>query len=139
MSSRPPCVLIVDDDEVIRRLMRVNLELEGFDVLEAADGVGCLESIQAHHVDLVVLDAAMPRLDGLAVTAALRGEPATAALGIVMVSARAQRSDVRRGLDAGADAYLTKPFDPEALVRIVHELAEKGRLDEAPGVARGTA
>ena len=126
MSSEAALVLIVDDDEVIRRLMRVNLELEDFDVVEAIDGQACLDSVRARRPVVVVLDAAMPEVDGLTVTAQLRADPATSALGIVMVSARAQRADIRRGLEAGADAYLTKPFDPEVFVRTVRQLAGRG-------------
>ena len=117
-------VLVVDDDPVIRRLITVNLELEGFDVAEAVDGQAALDAINQQAPDVVVLDVAMPRLDGLATTAALRADPATSDIKIVIVSARAQQADVRRGMDAGADAYLTKPFEPEALIHCVRELAE---------------
>ena len=116
-------MLVVDDDDVIRRLITVNLELEGFEVTQAADGQACLELVAAVRPHVVVLDVAMPVLDGLATAARLRADPATSAVKIVMVSARAQQADIRRGLDAGADAYLTKPFDPEALIRAVRELA----------------
>jgi DNA-binding response OmpR family regulator len=117
--------MVVDDDPVIRRLIRVNLELEGFEVTEAVDGQACLELVDEVDPHVVVLDVAMPRLDGLATTAQLRAEPATSEVKIVIVSARAQQADVRRGLEAGADVYLTKPFDPDVLVRAVHELAER--------------
>ncbi len=115
---------MVDDDPVIRRLITVNLELEGFDVAEAVDGQAALDAIRQQAPQVVVLDVAMPRLDGLATTAALRADPATSDIKIVIVSARAQQADVRRGMEAGADAYLTKPFEPEALIRCVRELAE---------------
>jgi CheY-like chemotaxis protein len=130
--SDAPRVLVVDDDAVIRRLIMVNLELEGFDVAEAVDGQAALEAVTQRAPHVVVLDVAMPRLDGLATTAALRADPATSAIKIVIVSARAQQADVRRGMDAGADAYLTKPFEPEALIRCVRELAETAATRDAP-------
>jgi DNA-binding response OmpR family regulator len=73
----------------------------------------------------------MPRLDGLATTARLREQSATSGIKIVIVSARAQQADVRRGMEAGADAYLTKPFEPEALIRCVRELAETAATEDA--------
>ena len=125
-------MLVVDDDPVIRRLITVNLELEGFDVAEAVDGQAALEAVVVRIPHVVVLDVAMPRLDGLATTAALRSDPSTSDIKIVIVSARAQQADVRRGMDAGADAYLTKPFEPEALIRCVRELAETAATPDAP-------
>jgi CheY-like chemotaxis protein len=81
-----------------------------------------------------VLDVAMPLLDGLATAARLRADPSTSGIKIVMVSARAQQADIRRGLEAGVDVYLTKPFDPDALIRAVRELSETNILDaEGPG------
>lgn len=130
--SNAPRILVVDDDAVIRRLIIVNLELEGFDVAEAVDGQAALEAVAEQIPHVVVLDVAMPRLDGLATTAALRTDPATSDIKIVIVSARAQQADVRRGMDAGADAYLTKPFEPEALIRCVRELAETAATKDAP-------
>lgn len=123
---------MVDDDPVIRRLILVNLQLEGFDVAEAIDGQAALEAIADRTPHVVVLDVAMPRLDGLATTAVLRADPATSDIKIVIVSARAQQADVRRGMEAGADAYLTKPFEPEMLIRCVRELAETAATKDAP-------
>jgi DNA-binding response OmpR family regulator len=117
-------VLVVDDDAVIRRLIRVNLELEGFEVIEAVDGQACLDAVGEVAPSVIVLDVAMPRLDGLSTVARLRADPAASDVKIVIVSARAQQADVRRGLDAGADVYLTKPFDPDVLIRTVRDLAQ---------------
>jgi DNA-binding response OmpR family regulator len=124
VATDPIRVLVVDDDPVIRQLITINLELEGFDVAQAADGQACLDLAAELHPTVVVLDVALPRRDGLSATAALKREPATAQVKVVIVSARAQQGDVRKGLEAGADAYLTKPFEPEALIRTVRELAE---------------
>jgi DNA-binding response OmpR family regulator len=114
-------VLVVDDDPVIRRLIRINLELEGFEVAEADDGRTCLALVAEVPPGAIVMDVAMPDLDGLSTIAKLRGDPATSGIGIVVVSARAQQADIRRGLDAGADIYLTKPFDPDVMVRAVRD------------------
>lgn len=115
-------VLVVDDDEVIRRLITVNLELEGYETATACDGQDCLERIHEIAPDLVTLDVKMPRLDGFLTAARLREDAALASLRIVMISACAQESDLARGSEVGVDAYLTKPFDPEELIRTVHEL-----------------
>jgi DNA-binding response OmpR family regulator len=125
-------VLVVDDDETIRMLITVNLELEGFEVAHAGDGQACLDAVGRLRPHVIVLDVAMPFLDGLSTVAQLRGSPATSGIKIVMVSARAQQADVRRGLEAGADLYLTKPFDPDVLMRAVRELAEIAALTMTP-------
>jgi DNA-binding response OmpR family regulator len=128
-------VLVVDDDPMIRHLIAVNLELEGFEVAHADDGESCLRAVELLRPDVVVLDVAMPLLDGLAAAARLRADPSTAGIKIVMVSARAQQSDIRRGLEAGVDVYLTKPFDPDVLIRVVRDLAETSVPDaEGPGL-----
>jgi DNA-binding response OmpR family regulator len=126
-------VLVVDDDPMIRHLITVNLELEGFKVTQAEDGRSCLAMVAAVEPHVIVLDVAMPRLDGLATANALRADPATSGIKILMVSARAQQNDIRRGIAAGVDVYLTKPFDPEALIRAVHELAEAAAADAGEG------
>jgi DNA-binding response OmpR family regulator len=112
-------VLVVDDSEVIRRLIAVNLELEGFEVYVAEDGQECLDVVDMVAPDVVTLDVVMPRLDGFATAARLRSGATTRGLPIVMVSACAQESDLARGRELGVEAYLTKPFDPADLVRVV--------------------
>jgi CheY-like chemotaxis protein len=120
-------VVIVDDDRVIRQLLEVNLELEGYEVVAtASDGKEALDKITELQPDLVILDIMMPKMDGLEVCRHLKSDPDLAAIPIVLLSARAQDMDVREGLDIGADAYLTKPFDPVELLEVV------GRL--VPGV-----
>lgn len=118
-------VLVVDDSDVIRQLISVNLELEGFEVETAVDGQDALDKIHDVQPDLMTIDVVMPRLDGIETVKRLRDDPRTAALKIVMVSASAQQADLDRGAAAGVDAYLTKPFDPEALVRTVRDLIER--------------
>jgi CheY-like chemotaxis protein len=116
-------VLVVDDDEVIRRLIAVNLQLEGFDVSTAVDGQDCLDKVGLVGPDVITLDVMMPRLDGWETAIQLRKSPETAHIKVVLITARAQEDDKSRASDVGADAYLTKPFDPNEMIRIVRELA----------------
>ncbi|MTV26039.1 response regulator transcription factor [Nitriliruptoraceae bacterium ZYF776] len=114
-------VLAVDDDPIILRLLQLNLEMEGHEVATAPDGRAGLEAIRAQRPDLVLLDVMMPHMDGFQVCEAVRADEdaEVAATPIVMLSAKAQEADISRGLDAGANAYVTKPFDPMALVELV--------------------
>ncbi|MBA2445682.1 MAG: response regulator [Nocardioidaceae bacterium] len=123
MTDRPSRVLVVDDDMVIRQLIGINLELEGFEVHLAADGEEALKQAVELMPDVIVLDVMMPRLDGLEVARRLRADPQTAGIRLVLVSARAQAVDLQRGEDMGADAYVTKPFEPDDLVGVVRRLA----------------
>ncbi|SRR6266702_1296455 len=116
-------VLVVDDDEVIRQLIAVNLTLEGFDVFTAVDGKDCLEKVTGIMPDVITLDVMMPRLDGWVTATQLRRNPETAAIKVVLITARAQEDDRSRGRQLGVDAYLTKPFDPAEMIRVVRELA----------------
>ena len=119
-------VLLVDDDPVILKLLQVNFEMEGFKVSTANDGVEGLEKARAERPDIVLLDIMMPRMDGLEVTKALKGDPETKDIPIILLSAKAQASDVQAGKDMGADDYLTKPFDPLELLERVGQLLEGG-------------
>src|SRR5487761_807796 len=116
-------VLVVDDDEVIRQLIAVNLTLEGFDVATAVDGQDCLDKVVAISPDVITLDVMMPRLDGWVTAMELRKNPDTSHVKVVLITARAQDDDRSRGRQIGVDAYLTKPFDPAEMIRIVRELA----------------
>ncbi len=119
----------MDDNKVIRQLIRVNLELEGIEVVTAADGAECLDIV--HHVqpDVVTLDVVMPRLDGLRTAARLRSDPRTRELPLAIISACTQY-EVESGLDVGVDAFLAKPFEPTELVDLVKDLMERrGRVD----------
>ena len=124
-------MLVVDDSETIRELISVNLLLEGFDVVTAVDGQDALDKARAEVPDVVTLDVVMPRLDGFAAAERLRRDPRTAEVKIVMVTAAVQPSDLRRGAELAVDGYLTKPFAPQELIRIVRELA--GCPEEQPG------
>ncbi|MGW3506987.1 response regulator [Streptomyces sp. NPDC000994] len=118
-------VLVVDDNKVIRQLIRVNLELEGLEVVTAADGAECLDVVRRVQPDVVTLDVVMPRLDGLRTAARLRADPLTRELPLAIVSACSQY-EVEAGLDVGVDAFLAKPFEPAELVRLVRRLIDGG-------------
>ncbi|WP_052865144.1 response regulator [Streptomyces niger] len=114
-------VLVVDDNKVIRQLIRVNLELEGFEVVTAADGAECLDIVHDVCPDVVTLDVVMPRLDGLRTAERLRADPRTRELPIAIVSACTQL-EVDSGEALGVDAFLAKPFEPVELIRTVRQL-----------------
>ena len=126
-------MLVVDDQESLRSLIRMNLELEGIEVVEAVDGHEGIEAVQRRRPDLVTLDLVMPRMDGLAAAAALRADPETADLPIVMVTTSTMPAHLSRARSIGVDAYLTKPFDPDDLVRTVLGLLSRGRDREQSG------
>jgi DNA-binding response OmpR family regulator len=109
-------VLVIDDDPVILELLRVNFEIEGFDVICATDGEEGLKRAQADHPDVVISDIMMPRRDGLQLLHDLKADPGTEDLPVILLSAKAQRNEVQQGLDMGADDYITKPFDPLELI-----------------------
>ena len=113
--ARVTKVLVVDDDPVIVRLLRVNFEMEGYAVATAADGEEGLLAVRRDRPDVIVSDVMMPKLDGLGFAAALKADPALAAVPIILLSAKAQSADVDAGLDI-ADDYVTKPFDPLELL-----------------------
>ena len=123
MSTSLGRVLVVDDDDVIRQLITVNLELEGFEVATAVDGQDCLDRVKEVQPDVVTLDIMMPRLDGWETASRLRADPDTAGIKVVLLSARAQEADLERGSRIGVDAYLTKPIDPDELIEVVRRLA----------------
>ena len=118
-------VLVVDDDRPVRRMLERSLAAEGFDVRAAEDGGAALALAEREAPDLVVLDVAMPGLDGLAVCRRLRAKGVTAS--ILMLTARDAVSDRVVGLEAGADDYLVKPFAIEELVARLRALARRGR------------
>ncbi|MBB4933744.1 CheY-like chemotaxis protein [Lipingzhangella halophila] len=130
-------VLVVDDDEVIRQLIAVNLQLEGFEVHTAVDGQECLERVVEVAPDVITLDVMMPRLDGWGTALRLREDEETCSVKVVLITARAQGDDLRRGGDVGVDAYVTKPFDPTELIRVVRDLAGLDRAEMACGEGEG--
>ena len=118
----PATILVVDDDPVIQKLLAVNFEMEGYRVFTAGDGEEALACVGAEHPDVIVLDVMMPKIDGIEVVRRMKADPATAPVPVLLLSARAQAKDVAEGLDAGADGYMTKPFDPVDLLERVASL-----------------
>ncbi|MBW8825317.1 MAG: response regulator [Acidobacteria bacterium] len=118
-------VLVVDDDPVILRLLQVNFEMEGFAVVMASDGAEALEVAATAAPDVVVSDVMMPKMNGIELVRALKAGGATATIPVLLLSAKAQAADVREGLDAGADDYLTKPFEPLELVERITKLLDR--------------
>ena len=119
-------VLVVDDDPIIVSLLQVNFEIEGYDVLTATGGEAGLAQARTGNPDVVVLDVMMPGVDGLEVARRLRADPATRSIPVVMLSAKAQASDIQAGLEV-ADDYITKPFEPLELLERVGALVAKSR------------
>ena len=115
-----PTVLIVDDEQHIRLLIEQTLEEledDGVELLTATNGEEALDVVANHHPDLVFLDVMMPRKNGFEVAAAIKGDPATAGTTVILLTAKGQAYDREQGLATGADQYLTKPFDPDDLLR----------------------
>lgn len=124
-------ILVVDDERHIVRLVQVNLERQGYQVLTAYDGVECLEKARAEKPDLIILDVMMPRMDGFEALQRLKTDPETSIIPVIMLTARAQDRDVLQGYQYGADLYLTKPFSPLELISLVKRVFES--QDEEPG------
>ena len=136
-------VLVVEDDEDIRELVRLHLEQEGFGVMEAADGRSALDLVRTKRPALVILDLMLPEVPGLEVCRALRAAEETAAVPVLMLTARTDEVDRVLGFEMGADDYVPKPFSPRELMARVkallrrshgveherpHEIYQKGRL-----------
>ncbi len=119
-----PVVLVADDDEDIRTLVSLRLERSGYEVVAARDGEEALRLARERHPDLAVLDVGMPRLTGYEVTERLRENEGTRSLPVILLTARAQESDRERGYQAGADAYIKKPFSPQELRDSVRAVLE---------------
>lgn len=127
-------VLIVEDEANIRQLVKYNLEKESFQVIEAEDGLQGLRLAKAEKPDLVLLDLMLPQMDGLEVCRSLKGNQATAALPIIMLTAKSEEIDKVIGLELGADDYMTKPFSPRELVTRVKAVLRRSQKEAAlPG------
>jgi CheY-like chemotaxis protein len=123
-----PSVLIVDDDPFIRKLVATTLEdVAGFELTEAADGQEALEVARSEAPQLVFLDIDMPVVDGYEACRRLRAQPQTAEATIVMLTAAAGNEAEREAEEAGADLFLTKPFSPLELLRLVQDLGDGAR------------
>ncbi len=130
-----PLILIVEDEAALVTMLRYNLEKEGYRVCEAGDGEEALTVVAERKPDLVVLDWMLPSLSGIEVCRQLRRKPSTRELPVIMLTARGEEGDKIRGLNTGADDYMTKPFSlPELMARIramlrrVQPVPQKGLL-----------
>ena len=135
MTAKKARIVTADDDPQLLRLIARNLEFEGYEVGTASDGQLALEQIERFDPDLVLLDVMMPRMDGFTVTSRVRE---FSAVPIIIVTARGQDQDKIRGLDLGADDYLTKPFSVEELLARVRAVLRRAHLvgqEPAPGRA----
>ena len=128
-SSGGERILVVDDERHIVRLVQVNLERAGYQIVTAFDGREALEKVESEHPDLVILDVMMPYMDGFEVLQTLRKNPATSTLPVIMLTAKAQDADIFRGWQAGVDSYLTKPFNPMELLGFVRRILDISRGD----------
>jgi two-component system phosphate regulon response regulator PhoB len=136
LSSLPgPLVLVVEDEAAIATLLRYNLEKQGYRVAEASDGQEALTRIQEQQPDLVLLDWMLPRMSGIEVCRQIRRKPGTRDLPVIIVTARTEDHDAVRGLNTGADDYITKPFSIDSLLARIRALlrrssavADKGHL-----------
>jgi two-component system, OmpR family, phosphate regulon response regulator PhoB len=122
-----PLVLVVEDEAALVTLLRYNLEREGFRVAEAGDGEEAMLQIAEQLPDLVLLDWMLPLMSGIEVCRQLRRLPETRRLPIVMLTARGEEGDKLRGLDAGADDYVTKPFSPSELIARLRAVLRRSR------------
>ena len=115
-------VLLVEDDPVILKLLEVNFELEGYSVLLAHDGAEGIDLARSSDPDLIISDIMMPNVSGIELVQTLKADGATSGIPIILLSAKAQTADIRAGMEAGADDYVTKPFEPLELVEHVQAL-----------------
>ena len=115
-------IVVADDDVDIRELVEFKLSTLGHDVVAVSDGQAAIDACQAQRPDLAVLDVMMPGVSGLEAVRAIRADPALAGLPVILLTARAQESDVETGFDSGADDYVTKPFSPRELAARVQAL-----------------
>jgi two-component system alkaline phosphatase synthesis response regulator PhoP/two-component system response regulator VicR len=125
-------IMAVDDERHIVRLIQVNLERAGFQVITAFDGPDALKKVEIEKPDCIVLDVMMPKMDGFEVLKRLQANPETREIPIIMLTAKAQDADVFRGWASGVSAYLTKPFNPLELITFVRRILS-GRDDYDEG------
>ncbi len=123
-------ILVVDDERHIVRLVQVNLERAGYEVLTAFDGVEALEKVKNEMPDMVVLDVMMPRMDGFEVLKNLQSDPRFQNIPAIMLTAKAQDADIFKGWASGVSSYLTKPFNPRELLVFVERIFQS--MDEPP-------
>jgi len=129
----PKKILACDDEKHIVRLVQVNLERAGYEVVTANDGKEALQKVEEENPDLVVLDVMMPYMDGFEVLQNMRRNPAFRDIPVIMLTAKAQDTDVFKGWQSGVDAYLTKPFNPMELLSFVKRIFDALDNDRGEG------
>lgn len=118
-------ILLVDDEMQLAEVVKMRLEANGYDVLTAYDGKDAFDKARTQKPDLIILDLMLPKIDGYKVCRMLKFDDKFKSIPIILFTARAQDSDVALGKEVGADAYITKPFEPEILLSKIKELLEK--------------
>ena len=126
-----PLVMIVEDEAPLVTLLKYNLEKEGFGVCEATDGEDALVQIAERKPDVVLLDWMLPLVSGIEVCRQIRRSPASRTLPVIMLTARGEETDKIRGLNSGADDYITKPFSPSELIARVRAVMRRAKPDIA--------
>jgi two-component system alkaline phosphatase synthesis response regulator PhoP/two-component system response regulator VicR len=115
-------ILTCDDEKNIVRLIQVNLERQGYEVVTAYNGRECLEKVETEQPDLILLDLMMPEMTGFEVLEVLKADPKTAKIPVIMLTARTQDQDVLKGWQSGVECYLTKPFNPIELITFIKRI-----------------
>ncbi len=131
MAPRKPKVTIVDDDRDTREMLTLALELEGFEVGQAANGLRLISAMHVDRPDVILLDVMMSWIDGFELCRAVKKNPLFGDIPVVFISARKSPEDERVGMEAGAEAYFTKPLDMDRLVACIHQILAR----RAAGVA----
>ncbi len=125
-------ILAVDDEKHILRLVQINLEKAGYEVVTGSNGREAIEKVRSEKPELIVMDVMMPEMDGFEALKQLKADPETADIPVIMLTAKAQDADVFHGWQSGADLYLTKPFNPMELLTFVKRIFDaKGEADNA--------
>lgn len=127
MTTRKPKIIIVDDDRETREMLALTLQLEGFEVSQAANGLRLISTLHVDQPDCILLDVNMSWIDGFELCRAVRKNESFRSIPVVFISARSTASDVRRGYEAGANAYFTKPVELPTLVTRIRELTDPSR------------
>ena len=126
-------ILVVDDERHIVRLVEVNLQRHGYEVVSAFDGVEALEKVKSEKPDMIVLDVMMPRMDGFEVLQNLQADSSTSDIPVIMLTAKAQDADIFKGWQSGVSSYLTKPFNPRELITFVERIFQSLEDGGGPG------
>lgn len=115
-------ILVVDDERYILHILDFSLGSEGYEVITAGDGEQAVERTKSEKPDLIVMDIMMPKMDGFEACKLIKSDPDTREIPVIMLTAKGREVDKNRGMEAGADEYLTKPFSPAKLIERVHSV-----------------